>query len=271
MTDDQRLDPDEVWCPRCHEGPGTVCRTPGGARSRSVHLERRRRAADGVRGPLDPAQPATAPQRPTRKGGKPAGSSTFTSETAAAAAKRAAQERRRRRNEADAALEAAREKAQREAVEAEAQQLADDAVQWQKDRALVRRQILDAAAGTASRLNEAVAGLRRPRGFDDHGQPLTVTVEQYEVKNGRKIRVFDEDGNPVNEEQVDVIGWYSVDHVVNLSKALTSAHNALRLEEGKATEIHGDTGTHPADVLGEAGTAELLAAANRLLPKTDQS
>lgn len=244
------LDPDEVVCPKCGSLPMEVCRRPSGDKAPTIHLARRRAAAAGEITPADPVQP---PQRKKRR--KPETSSTFDSDTASKAAKASAQARRRRAQEAAAAREAARERAEREAIEAEAVKLAEDAVRWEADRALVRRQVLDTTRKAFTRLDEGLDGLQRVI-VDEEGRPETVTVER-----------VDKDGRPRHVNVPDVRGAYSAETVERLAKVAASTLNNLRLEEGKATEIHGGTSS-VADVLGDTGTAELIAyAAKHLGPK----
>lgn len=247
------LDPDEVVCPKCHALPNEVCRKPSGERAPSIHLARRRAAAAGQVTPADPAPP---PQRPRRT--KPEGSATFDSATASAAARKSAQERRRRANEAAAAVEAARETAQREAIEAEAVKLAEDAVAYQRDRALVRRQVLDTTRKAFERLQESLDGMETVK-LDRDGRPETTVVER-----------TDREGRPRNVTIPDVRGAFPAKTIESLAKVAASTLQNLRLEEGKATEIHGG-GTSPADVLGETGVDDLLRYAEAKLPREGSS
>jgi hypothetical protein len=269
MTDATPLDPDEVRCRKCGSNPGEVCRYPNGDRARAVHAIRRRDAANGG----TPAQPENDPQRPTiddlpaKIREKAAGSSTFTSESASAAAKRSAQERRRRRAEAAAQVEAKREQAQREALEQEAEALARDAVRYDRDRALLKRQTLDAAGKAYTRLIDGLEHLRRPRGFDADGKPETDTIETYRIKEGKRERVLEADGTPATHEEVAIVGAYDAGTLERLAKIAASTLISLRLEEDKPTGITRDDGRETAaDVLGAAGVDELLSWAKGNLP-----
>lgn len=251
MSDDRPLDPDEVRCPKCGADPGDVCRQPNGDRARTIHVLRRRAVDD----PPPAARPAKTPHR-TRD--KPPDSSTFTSETASAAARKSAQERRRRRAEAAAQVEAKREAAEREAIELEAERLARDAVQYDRDRAILRRHTLDAASKAYERLLEGLDGLQVVK-LDEDGRPIS-----------RPVETVDRNGRQVVRNLPDVRGAYSSDTVERLAKIAASTLVSLRLEEDKPTGITRQTGdTGAADKLGEAGVAELIAWASENLPDRD--
>lgn len=229
MTDPTPLDPDEVDCPRCEAPAGAVCVTPGGAKSRTVHVERRRLAARGG----TPPSPPRHERRSTRKPTPPS------DEARSRGGKATAQARRRRKAELAAKVEAAREKAEADALEAEAVRLAEDAARYDRDRAIVKRQTLDAAHKIGERLLDAVDHVARPAGYDEQGVPRTKPVE-----------FTDKDGNVHVEEVLDRVGYWSVGQIVDLGKAASVALNALRLEEGKATGITGtvDAGSSLEDV-----------------------
>ena len=241
MTPADRLDPDQVPCPRCGMGPGQVCRQPDGNRARAIHAARRR-AADAP--PANPTQ--------TRHGGK-----RFDSASASAAARRSAQERRRRAAENAAAVEAARAQAEADALEAEAQQLAADATRYARDRAILRRKVLDAAQLATTRLVESLEGLERAQ-VDDDGRVVRTAVERP-----------DRNGVPRQIEVPDMRGWASADTVERLARSASLTLNSLRLEEGKPTGIERHEGTGgTAATLGEAGVSELIAwAAGNLRDK----
>jgi hypothetical protein len=254
MTDPTPLDPDEVACPRCASGPGVPCRRPNGDKSPTIHVARRRNAAAGIKAP-----PASSPREPKIRE-KPPGSSSFTKESAAAAARKSAQTRARRKAEAAAAREAARERLEREALEAEAQKLAEDAVRFSRDRAILRRQTLDAASLSYTRLIEGLEGLQRIQ-VDSDGRPVTV-AEEYEDREGRtRTRMV-----------ADLRGAYPASVVERLAKVAASTLLSLRLEEGKPSGIlenRQDTGA--AEVLGAAGVDELLQWASSNLPRKDET
>lgn len=247
MTEPTPLDPDEVACPRCKVAAHVPCQTAAGRKSRTIHLERRRATVE---------QPAAKRRQP------PA-----TRESRAKGGKATGQARRRRRAEQDAAIAAAEEAALRERAEQNAARMAADAVRYADDRALLRRQTLDAAARSTTRLLESLDNLRRPRGFDDDGKPTTVPVELFTTEKGIRRRVVEADGTPAVREEIDVVGWYPADTVERLAKVAASTLNSLRLEEGKATGIEERRGPDPVEALGEAGVDELLEWAHRNLPR----
>lgn len=247
------LDPDEVKCPRCKSAPSVPCVTAAGAKSRTVHMERRRLAATGKR-----EQPRA--KRSTTGSRKSPG----TPEGRSKGAKAANQARARRRAEAAALAEQMREEAEAEALAREAQSLAEDAVKYDKDRAVVRRQTLTAAQLAGERLVEGLTHMNRPRSFDENGMPSTRTEEVYRTVKGKRVRETDADGTPTTREVPDNVGWYTVDKLEALAKVAAATLNAVRLEEGKPTGIlrnQGDTGRDPAEVLGAAGIRELAAFA----------
>lgn len=253
MTDEPTpLDPDQVACRKCHADPGEVCRRPNGDKSPTVHVVRRRDAAAGG----VPAHPADSAQRPKLRD-KPAGSSTFTSETASAAAKASAQERRRRAAEIAAAAEEKRAAAEAAALEEQAEALALDSVRHELDRRLVRAQALKATRLAAARLIEGLEGLQVVE-LDGDRRPVTRPIEYEDERTGKtKTR-----------EVPDVRGAYSAATLERLAKVYTTTLQALRLEEGKPTGIHEnrDGGDSALDVLGETGFEELIAFARDNLP-----
>jgi hypothetical protein len=248
MTDPTPLDPDQILCRRCESPAGVPCQTPTGARSRSIHVERRRDAAAGV---------IPQPKQPRDKRGSTSRKSPATPEGRAKGGQRAAQERRRRRSEAAAAVEAAREAAEREAIEREATKLAEDAVRYERDRAILRRQTLDAAGLAYDRLIEGLRGVQRIN-VDDEGKPQTRPEEYVDRHGDARVR-----------EVPDVRGAYPAATVERLAKIAASTLVSLRLEEEKPTGIvrsEGD-GSSPAEILGRAGVEELLAWATDNLPR----
>lgn len=257
MTDTPTpLDPDEVACPKCEAPAGSVCLTPTGRKSRTIHVERRRAAA----GEPDNRSQVERKPRSTRTRKSPA-----TPEGRSKGGKTAAQARRRRRAEQEAAIAEETERKLREEAEANAVRLAEDAVRYADDRALLKRQTLDAARSAATRLLESLDGLRRPAGFDDQGKPRTVPVELFTTEKGKRVRVLEQDGTPAVRDEIDVVGWYGADTVERLAKVAASTLNSLRLEEGKATGIEERRGPNPVEALGEAGVDELLEWAARNL------
>lgn len=254
------LDPDEVTCPKCGAQAAEICRQPNGDPARTVHLLRRRLAAG------ETAPPAKTPQPPTRKGGKPKGSSTFDSASASEAARKSAQTRRRRAAEAAAATEAKVVAAEAAAIDEQATKLAEDAVRFAKDRAIVKRQTLDATQLATTRLVEALTHLRRPRSFDQLGKPAVEKLEAFHTVKGVRLPLFDADGDRVIDERPDLVGYYSVDQIAALAKAHAAILVSLRLEEGKATEISGSDGLDVASVLGDAGVGDLVKWAEQNLP-----
>lgn len=254
MTDPTPLDPDEVTCPRCTSGPGVPCRRPNGDKSPTIHVARRRNAAAGITGPS-----ASSPRR-SKIREKPAGASTFDSKSATAAAKKSAQTRARRKAELAAKREAARERLEAEALEAEAVKLAEDASRFSRDRAILRRQTLDAASLAYTRLIEGLEGLQRVA-VDQDGRP-EVVAQEYEDREGRRR----------NRMVPDVRGAYPSSTVERLAKVAASTLLSLRLEEGKPSGIlenRQDGGA--AEVLGSAGVDELLAWAGENLPRKGET
>lgn len=245
MTDDPTpLDPDQVACPRCGAGVAVPCHTPTGAKARTIHVERRRlAAAGGTKQTQPPANPG-----PTRRGKSPA-----TPEGRSKGGRKSAQDRRRRRAEQEAAVEAAQEEALREEAQRNAVRLAEDAVRFANDRAILRRQTLDAATRAAGRLLEALDGLQVVK-LDEDGRPLTTPIER-----------TDRDGRIRTIHVPDVRGAYSADTVERLAKVAASTLNSLRLEEGKPTGIqrNEDAGV----TLDQASVDELLSWASANLPK----
>lgn len=250
MTGDRPLDPDEVTCPTCGQPPAKVCRQPNGKPARAIHVTRRRAAERGEIEVPDATPTQTPRPRKTKNGGKP-----FDSTAASAAAKKSAQARRRRSAEVAAETERLRAEAEARALTAEAEKLADDAVRYAKDRAILRRHTLDAALKSATRLIEGLDGIQLVR-LDDDGRPIMV-AEEYEDREGR-----------TKQRQVpDIRGAWSAANVERLAKVAASALNSLRLEEGKPTGITSDTAASgAADALGEQGVAELIAWAQENLP-----
>jgi hypothetical protein len=247
------LDPDEVECPKCLAPPTVPCRQPNGHRSRTVHMARRHAAARGER----TVPRANLTQRPAPKKRKAQGG-TFNPETASAAARKSAQARKRRAAEAAAQIEAKREEAERIALENEAVKLAEDAVRYAKDRAIVRRQVLDAALKAHARLIESLEGLQVVK-LDEDGRPELAAIELDEQ---------DSEGRPKVRHVPDVRGAYSAATIERLAKVAASTLNGLRLEEGKATGIQGNDASTSA-VLGEAGVEELLEYARKNLPQSE--
>jgi hypothetical protein len=250
------LDADEVVCPHCQAGVAQVCRKPNGDRAEAVHVARRRLAAAG--GTVKPTKPA-------RK--RAPGKSPATAEGRSKGGKAAAQARRRRRAEINARAEQMKADALKAAEEQAAANLADDAIRYDTDRAILRRHVLDAAALATARLVEGLAHTRRPRGFDDEGLPAVKGVEVFRVEKGVRRRVVDADGTPAVEEVVDMVGWWGTSDVERLGKIAAQALVSLRLEEGKPTgitETQGNGGA-TAEILGEAGVDDLVAWATRNL------
>lgn len=259
MTDTPApLDPDQVECPTCTANVGEVCLAPSGRKSRTVHMARRRAAVAGQVHRRRREQPRD------RRGSSPA-----TPEGSSKGGKVTAQNRRRRKAEIAAAAEAEKERLEHEAMQAKAEQLASDAVKYAEDRQLVRRQALDNAYKAGERLGEALTHLKRPKGYDEDGKPITEPVEKFHIVKGKRAPLFDIDGERVIDERPEIVGHWSVAEVESLAKSASVALNALRLEEGKPTGIleqQGD-GTRPADVLGEAGVDDLIEFAQRHLPR----
>lgn len=249
MTDNPTpLDPDEITCRKCLANPGEVCRQPNGDKARTIHAVRRRDAADGN-------PPAVSPVKtPSKMRTKPKTSSTFDSDKASAAGRKSAQERRRRRAEAEAALEAKREEAQRRKVEEEAERLAADALRFERDRAILKRHVLDGALKAYAKLIEGLDGLQRVE-LDDDGRPCLTPREFVNARGDRGVR-----------DVPDVRGAYSAEHVERIAKVAASALNSLRLEEGKPTGINrNEGGDQVAEALGEAGVRDLVEWASQNL------
>lgn len=262
MTDEQlpNLDPDQVECPvpSCLAEIGHPCTTPTGAKSRTVHMPRRRAAAAGQ---LHRRAPRA------QRGSSNPGTSSLTPSARSKGGKVTAQNRARRKAEAAAAAEAEVERLELEAITREAETLAADSVRYTRDRLLVKRQTLDAAQLAADRLVEGLRHMRRPKGFDEDGVALTKPVEVYRTVRGKKVRERDEQGNPVTEDVLDLVGHYRISDLEGLAKVATATLNAIRLEEGKPTGILEQQGaTQGAQLLGELGIAELLKVAGEILP-----
>jgi hypothetical protein len=246
MDDPTPLDADEILCRRCESPAGVPCVTPSGARSRTVHIERRRDAAAGI---------VPQPKEPRGNARSTGRKSPATSEGRSKGGKASAQARRRRRAEAAAEIERQKEAALAAQIEAQAVRLAEDAARYASDRAILRRQTLDAAAKSYTRLIEGLDGLQRIE-CDKDGRPVKI-AEEYEDREGRtKVRMVP-----------DVRGAFPASHVERLAKIAASTLNSLRLEEGKPTGIHETQGGNgAADVLGQAGVEELVAWAAENLP-----
>lgn len=212
MTEPTPLDPDQVRCRRCGQEPGSPCRQPNNAVAREIHVVRRRDAVNG--GPPPPVA------KPKRRPGK----SNLTPAARAKGNKASAQARRRRAAELAAEVEAARVEAAREAIEREAAKLAEDASRYARDRAVLRRHVLDGAARSYERLLESLRDVRRVQ-LDDDGRVVTEPIEHW--KGDRLIRV---------ETPIVRGGWEPAD-VERIAKVAAAALNSLRLEEGKPTGI----------------------------------
>lgn len=245
------LDPDQVACPKCGVAAGVPCRTPAGAKARTIHVARRRAAANP-----DHDRPTTE-RRPTRRKAKGRPGQKPPPATRASRAKggqKASQDRKRRRAEQDAATEAETEKQLREEAHANAVRLAEDAVRFANDRAILKRQTLDAATAAAARLLEALAGLQVVK-LDDEQRPMT-----------RPVEGTDRDGRRRITQVPDVRGAYSAATVERLAKVAASTLNSLRLEEGKPT-THTRTSGEADQVLEAASVAELIEWAGANLPR----
>lgn len=244
------LDPDQVACPTCHAAAGVPCHTPTGAKSRTIHVARRRLAANP-----DHDRPTTeqrkTPRAKARPGQKPP---PATRASRAKGGRKASQDRKRRRAEQAAAIEAETERKLREEAHANAVRLAEDAVRFEKDRAILKRQTLDAAGAAATRLVEALAGLQIVK-LDDEGRPLT-----------RPVETTDRDGRPRITHVPDVRGAYSASTVERLAKVAASTLNSLRLEEGKPTAHTRNSGDDD-PALERASVEELIEWASANLPR----
>lgn len=240
------LDPDQIACRKCHAQPGEVCRQPDGSRARQIHTPRRRDAAAGK-----------IPQLPDKS--EPQGPSPATPEGRSKGGKASAQARRRRQSEIAARVEAQRAAAEEAALQAEAEKLAKSAAQYAHDRAELRRLTLGNALKSAQALDEAITHRRRPVGFTEDGKPRTVQIEVFDQKTG--LPAFDKEGERVLREEVELVGWHSIDTIVDLSKAAAQNLASVRLEEGKPTGIHEHQTGGAAEILGEHETAALIAFA----------
>ncbi len=251
------LDPDLVRCPKatCPAGPGEVCRTPSGKKAARIHPERRRLAAAGgversranVEQTSGKSKPVPATKASRSKGGKAA-----------------SQARRRRRAEIEAQAEQLRVEEERRVAAEHAEQLAQDALRYTRDRATLKRHVLDSALKAHERLVESLVHLHAPAGYDEEGRPRTKPVELFTTERGVRKRVVDADGTPAVREEPDVVGYWSVQQVESLAKAAGAALNSLRLEEGKATGITAETSGAAAN-LGDEGVAKLIEYAQQNL------
>lgn len=238
---DTPLDPDQVPCPRCGARAGVACRQPSGERAKAIHVARRRAA--------NPTPPAPDRNR-TPRGNNPNGPPM---DARARGGRAAQQARRRRKAELAASVEAQRVAAETAALEAEAAKLAEDASRYARDRAVLRRHVLDGAALAYERLVESLTHIERVV-LDDDGRPLTTPVER-----------TDRAGNLRTEEVPDKRGAWSTDQVERLAKVAASALVSLRLEEGKPTGIERLEG--PAGDLSDADVDDLIRIAGITTPK----
>lgn len=246
------LDPDQVKCPvpSCLAPIAHPCVTPAGAKSRTVHMPRRRLAA---RGGVEPSK-ADQKREPTNPAGPPASARSK-------GGKATAQARRRRKAEIEAQLEQQRVEAEQRALEAQAAALAEDAARYARDRAMLRRQVLDAGVRAHEILLEGIRD--RKRVVLDSDQRATTTPVEVFDEYGERMR-NPETGDVVTREVTDVRGYVTTADLERLAKVAASTLNSLRLEEGKPTGITQDnSGSAAAGLLGEAGVEELLKYAEQ--------
>lgn len=251
------LDADEVACPKstCLADPGIPCRTPSGKKAARIHPERLRLAAAGGIHDHDQANDKRGTGTPRKSPGTKASRSK--------GGKAAAQARRRRRSEIEARAEQLRVEEERKAAEAEAQRLAEDAIRYSKDRALVKRNLLDVTLRSSEALLEAIRDRKRVV-LDEEGRARTTPVEVFD-DYGVRVR-HPETEEPITREVVDVRGYVSAADLDRLAKVLASSVTTLRLEEGKATGITEER-TGGAAALGDEGVAKLIEYAQANLTR----
>lgn len=218
-------DPDEITCPRCHSGPGVICRMPSGRKSPRIHAERRYAANPQARPKYPTTSPATAEGR--SKGGKRSG------------------EKRRSRRSTIADYVA---QARADAILDAADNLAADAVRYDRERMALKAMTLEAARKAAARLIEALEGYWRVE-LDDDGKPKYENVE-----------MTGKDGRPTVARILARRGSYSPDDLKALTVAARQTLEMLRLEEGSATSrqelVSGEIGAGLRD-LADAPLADL--------------